>query len=126
MSNILGVLFTSDHLLLGLLAALIIVALLGLIVMFRLSDKLRDIENAQKYQHKELMKEVALNSPIRAAIAAVIAAQGNKPPTLQDFQAEVGALTENWAEIEALAEQAQSQLAKMVDEAADGNARDSA
>lgn len=105
----------------GLLFAVAILFILlcwCLILLARLSSRLQDMEGAQALCHKKLMKEVSLNSPIRAAIAALMAADRKITPlSLEQFQVEVAQLTEKWPEIEALAEQAHVRLSDLVNQA---------
>jgi len=96
------------------LAALLTLVNLGLV--FALRRQIRSLREEHGAWHKRLDKEVALSSPTRAAIAAVIATSRDKPLTLEQFQQEMTALIDQWDEIEALAEKAEGQLADLVDD----------
>ncbi|WP_281300062.1 MULTISPECIES: hypothetical protein [unclassified Iodidimonas] len=116
MSTILGFNISHVHLMAGGFILLFGLLLLGLIYLMVIASRLKDLEGSLQSGHKTLLKEVGLNSPTRAAIAAVMATDKNRRLNMEQFQAEISALTEQWDEIESLANQAHNRLADLVDE----------
>ncbi|GAK32259.1 hypothetical protein JCM17846_25500 [Iodidimonas nitroreducens] len=116
MSTILGFNISHVHLMAGGFILLFSLLLLGLIYLMVIASRLKDLEGALQSGQKTLLKEVGLNSPTRAAIAAVMATDKNRRLSMEQFQAEISALTEQWDEIESLANQAHNRLADLVDE----------
>lgn len=103
--------------------AVAVLTLFGLIclavLLMKLSnirEQLTSLRSEQELMLKRLVKEVALNSPTRAAIAAVMATQRHSALDMAGFQKEINALTQNWQEIEDLADKAHMRLKELVDQ----------
>jgi len=106
----------TEMIVLAVLGLAVVLTLVNLALLFALRREIRALREEHGAWHKRLDKEVALSSPTRAAIAAVIATSREKPLTLEQFQQEMNHLLDQWEEIETLAERAQEQLAALVDE----------
>lgn len=107
---------STEAIVLVVLGVAAVLTLVNLAFLFALRREIRSLREEHGAWHKRLDKEVALSSPTRAAIAAVIATSRDKPLTLEQFQQEMNRLLEQWNEIESLAEKAEAQLAELVDD----------
>ncbi len=114
MNGFFNIPFDIQTALLMAVAVLFVLLCWCLVLLARLSSRLQDMEGSQSLWHKRLMKEITLNSPIRAAIAALMAAEQKSPLSLEQFQSEVTTLTDQWPEIEALANEAHRRLSDLV------------
>lgn len=121
MDSFFNIPFDIQTVLLVTIAILFVLLCCCLVLLARLSSRLQDMEGAQNLWHKKLMKEITLNSPIRAAIAARMASDQKSPLSLEQFQTEVAALTDKWPEIETLADKAHTRLADLVNQAEQSN-----
>ncbi len=105
-----------------LLAAFLLLALIAigtLAALLRLREEWRTFRQEQRAWQKRMTREVAVNSPTRAAIAAVLATRGDDPPSLETLEREISALMTQWGVVEELADKARGHLVRLVD-AADG------
>lgn len=110
---------STETILLAVLGLAAVLTIINLGLLFALRREIRALREEHGAWHKRLDKEVALSSPTRAAIAAVIATSREKPLTLEQFQHEMNYVMSQWDEIETLAERAQEQLAELVDNSRD-------
>lgn len=108
--------FDMQTILLVTIAVLFVLLCWCLVLLARLSSRLQDMEGSQDLWRKKMMKEISLNSPIRAAIAALMAAEHKTPLSLEQFQSQVAALTDKWPEIETLANDAHTRLSDLVNQ----------
>ncbi|GAB4574538.1 MAG: hypothetical protein Tsb008_12270 [Rhodothalassiaceae bacterium] len=98
---------------------LLIVLLMQFLFFARLKamrERIETLRTEQEAMQKRLIKEIGLNSPTRAAIAAVMASSGEEPLDMAQFQKEIASLTQNWREIEELADKAHARLRDLVDQ----------
>jgi len=107
---------STETIVLIVLGVAAILTLVNLALLFALRREIRALREEHGAWHKRLDKEVALSSPTRAAVAAVVATSRNQPLTLEQFRQEMNYLLEQWDEIESLVEKAEAQLAELVDD----------
>lgn len=118
--SVLGFPVSFELVLLVAFVLLAIIAIVTLAALLRLREEWRQYQQDQRIWHKRLMREVAVNSPTRAAIAAVLATRGDEPPDLGTLEREIAALMAEWATIEELADKARGHLVRLAD-AAEGS-----